>query len=303
MTRHEPPRLRLVGSAPPSGGPGPSAPDDGAAWPYPADGQFSFTSWFEASRRLCGNDALLPQRGRRAAVVAPGACFHIAQAYSALREDLGWGPTDTYHPSEHRLDRGYDHVVVLDPPTGSPDLLPTLDEIRWSGVRHLTLTSSSRSRIARDAAASVVLPRMAADDVRFGLTALAALRASLGDEPRRYLPDAEPLWKSAVDIADRIAHARRVTVLARGWALGLAHALTAVLRDDLEIDAEAQPAREYHQRMHRTRRPPGLVWVLGDVADELIDSMRQSGAPVAHHPLDPAVQLAIVHTIAGATKH
>src|SRR6478735_11293446 len=69
-------------------------------------------TWARAAS-LRDEQAVLPRRGARIAVVGCGTSWFIAQSYAWLRVAGGHGETDAFAASEAFVDRGYDAIVAL----------------------------------------------------------------------------------------------------------------------------------------------------------------------------------------------
>src|SRR5690349_14241873 len=146
--------------------------------------------WAAVVGRLDEVAPALPPRGARVAVVGCGTSFYMAQSYAWLRESLGQGETDAFAASENRLGRAYDHVLAL---TRSGTTTEVLEVLRELEVPTTVITAVPGSPAVELADQVVLLPEVDEKSVvqtRFATTALALLRASVGESLERAVADA-----------------------------------------------------------------------------------------------------------------
>src|SRR5262249_34574602 len=120
--------------------------------------------------------ARLPRAGERVAVVGCGTSWFMAMSYAALREAAGHGETDAFAASEFPLGRRYDRVMAI---TRSGTTTEVLD-LRPDTV----IVGDPGSPVAVTAPNVIALPwadERSVVQTRFATTALALLRASLGE--------------------------------------------------------------------------------------------------------------------------
>ncbi len=127
---------------------------------------------------------------------------------------------------------------------------------------------------------------------RFATTALALLRAHLGDDLRPAVTAArEALRGDDGDVLGPLLTAEQVTFLGRGWTVGLAHEAALKLRESAQAWTEAYPAMEYRHGPISIAGPGRVTWALGEVPDGLPDEVRATGAHFEHRAVDPLAEM------------
>lgn len=130
-----------------------------------------------------------PRPGERVAVVGCGTSWFMAQSYAALREAAGQGATDAFAASEFprvRAVGAYDRVVALTRSGTTTEVLELLALVRAAGTATVALTADPATPVMTAADEVAVLDWADEESVvqtRFATTALAFLRATLGDLP------------------------------------------------------------------------------------------------------------------------
>ncbi|PYY37772.1 sugar isomerase [Curtobacterium sp. MCJR17_055] len=255
-------------------------------------------SWRSAAALLPSFIDVLPQPGERVAVIGCGTSWFIAMSYAVARESAGLGQTDAFAGSEYPVDRQYDRVVTISrsgTTTEIIDLLRALPE-----QRTVLITAVPDSPAAADADAVVALPfadERSVVQTRFATTALALLRASLGDDVERLADQAETALTLPID---DLLDAEQVTFVGRGAAVGLTAEAALKTREAAQFWAESYPAMDYRHGPIAIAQPGRLVWSLGAVPDGLADEVAATGARLVHHDLDPLAGLVVVHRFAVA---
>ncbi|PYY51717.1 SIS domain-containing protein [Curtobacterium sp. MCPF17_050] len=255
-------------------------------------------SWRSAAALLPSFIDVLPQPGERVAVIGCGTSWFIAMSYAVARESAGLGQTDAFAGSEYPVDRQYDRVVTISrsgTTTEIIDLLRALPE-----QRTVLITAVPDSPAAADADAVVALPfadERSVVQTRFATTALALLRASLGDDVEGLADQAETALTLPID---DLLDAEQVTFVGRGAAVGLTSEAALKTREAAQFWAESYPAMDYRHGPIAIAQPGRLVWSLGAVPDGLADEVAATGARLVHHDLDPLAGLVVVHRFAVA---
>jgi fructoselysine-6-P-deglycase FrlB-like protein len=257
----------------------------------------------------------LPRPGERVAVAGCGTSWFMAMAYAARREQAGRGETDAFQASEFPLGRRYDRVVAITrsgTTTEVLDLLTALDGRCPTTV----VTADPASPAPRLASDHVPLPfadERSVVQTRFATTALALLRAHLGDDLRPATADAEVAVRMPLPVDP--ATVRQVTFLGRGWTVGLAQEAALKCREAAGFWAEAYPAMDYRHGPISIAAPGRAVWAFGDVPAGLAGTVRATGASFVHHsdhggdaaperrrddraPLDPMADLIVAQRFA-----
>ena len=255
-------------------------------------------SWRRAAATLPQVTDLLPRHGERVAVVGCGTSWFVAQAYAVLREESGHGLTDAFAGSEFPAGRSYDRVLTISRSGTTTEILELLG--RLTDVPTVLVTAVDDSPCA--AAADVTIGLGFADEqsvvqTRFATTALALLRAHLGEDLEPLALDAEKAL--AVDVTG-LLDLEQVTFLGRGWTVGLAHEAALKTREAAQVWAESYPAMDYRHGPISIAQPGRAVWTLGEVPQGLDADIAATGAQHVHHDLDPLAALVVAQRFAVA---
>ena len=255
-------------------------------------------SWRRAAATLPQVSNLLPRHGEKVAVVGCGTSWFVAQAYAVLREEAGHGLTDAFAGSEFPAGRSYDRVLTISRSGTTTEILELLGQL--TDVPTVLVTAVDDSPCA--AAADVTIGLGFADEqsvvqTRFATTALALLRAHLGEDLEPLALDAEKAL--AVDVTG-LLELEQVTFLGRGWTVGLAHEAALKTREAAQFWAESYPAMDYRHGPISIAQPGRAVWTLGDVPQGLDADIAATGAQHVHHDLDPLAALVVAQRFAVA---
>ncbi|WP_326650796.1 SIS domain-containing protein [Streptomyces sp. NBC_01750] len=239
----------------------------------------------------------LPAPGERVAVTGCGTSWFMAIAYAALREAAGQGETDAFASSEFPAGRSYDRVVAITRSGTTTEVLDLLHALKGS-VPTLALTADPKTPVMEAADAVAVLDWADEESVvqtRFATTALAFLRAGLGD-----IPGVKPVSEAAVDaelaitepLAEVVVGAEQWTFLGRGWTYGLALEAGLKMREAAGAWTESYPAMEYRHGPIAITGPGRVAWVFGALPEGLsVDVARVGGTLVARQEADPLADL------------
>ena len=259
--------------------------------------------WLRAADRAPREAARLPSTGETVAVVGCGTSWHVAQAYAALREQGGHGITDAWPASEYRPDRDYDRLLVITRSGTTTEVLELLSATdgrtaRPSVTAVLADPSTPVATLVDDVIALDDVDEESVVQTRFATTALALLRAHLGDDLRPAVTAArEALRGDDGDVLGPLLTAEQVTFLGRGWTVGLAHEAALKLRESAQAWTEAYPAMEYRHGPISIAGPGRVTWALGEVPDGLPDEVRATGAHFEHRAVDPLAEMVRVHRL------
>ncbi|MCG8920097.1 sugar isomerase [Actinokineospora sp. PR83] len=241
-------------------------------------------------RRAAAEARPVAEPGESVAVVGCGTSWFMAMAFAALREAAGHGRTDAFAASEFPAGRDYDRVVAI---TRSGTTTEVLDLLATTGATVLTANP--------DLAGNTVLLDYADEEsvvqTRFATTALAYLRACIGEDLTAAVADAERAL--TVDLGDLVA-AEQVTFLGRGWTVGLAHEAALKLREAASAWTEAYPAMEYRHGPISVAEPGRVTWVFGPAPAGLADDVAATGATWVDSDLDPMAHLVVAQRLAVA---
>ncbi|WP_433371367.1 SIS domain-containing protein [Actinoplanes sp. CA-142083] len=256
----------------------------------------------------------LPARGERVAVVGCGTSWFMAMAYASLRERAGEGETDAFQASEFPHGRRYDRIVAITRSGTTTEIVELLDAA--GGTPTTVLTADSAQPAAARATDAIVLDFADEESVvqtRFATSALALLRAHLGEEIDPVAADAEVAVRLPLPVHPALAE--QITFLGRGWTVGLAHEAALKCREAASYWAEAYPAMDYRHGPISIAGPRRVVWAFGDVPVGLADDVEATGASFVHSryhggyaalgrwcggraPLDPMADLVLAQRVA-----
>lgn len=254
-------------------------------------------TWATAAS-LTAEQALLPSRGQRIAVVGCGTSWFIAQSYAWLRETGGHGETDAFAASEAFVDRGYDAVVALTRSGTTTEVLQLVERLRGR-VRTIGVIGDADSPLVGLADDAVTLPfadERSVVQTRFATTALALFRASLGERLDDAIADGERAIAEELDPA--LVDAEQFTFLGRGWAVGLAHEAALKMREASQSWTESYPAMEYRHGPIAIAAPGRVTWHFGEAPDGLGDEVAATGARFEAGRLDPMAELVRAQRVA-----
>jgi fructoselysine-6-P-deglycase FrlB-like protein len=257
--------------------------------------------WERAVRRLDDVASHLPRPGERVATIGCGTSWFMGQAYAARREELGQGVTDAYAASEHRLERGYDRVVLISRSGTTTEVMEVVEQLRDAGTPHVSFVATAGTPVAERSDATVLMDDVDERSVvqtRFATTTLALLRASLGDDIARAAAQARAVLAEDPSTAyGAVVLAEQLTFLGRGWSNGIANEAGLKLRESAQFWSEAYPAMEYRHGPISIASPGRAVWAFGEVPEGLPEQVRATGAHFEHRDLDPLADLVRLHRL------
>lgn len=254
-------------------------------------------SWARAAA-LTDEFSRLLAPGSKIAVIGCGTSWFMAQSYAVLREAAGHGRTDAFAASEAPLPRDYDGVLALTRSGTTTEVVAALDRMRGV-VPTVAIVGDPDTRIS--AVADRVIALEFADErsvvqTRFATTALAFLRASLGEDLTAAIADARTAI--AAEPAADLVSASQVTFLGAGWTVGLAHEAGLKMREASQSWTESYPAMEYRHGPISIAAPGRVTWMLGSPPDGLEDEVAATGARFENSPLDPLADLVRAQIVA-----
>ncbi|MEF3403413.1 SIS domain-containing protein [Agromyces sp. CCNWLW203] len=247
-------------------------------------------TWATAAS-LTAEQAILPARGARIAVVGCGTSWFIAQSYAWLREAGGHGETDAFAASEAFVDRGYDAVVALTRSGTTTEVLQLVEGLRGR-VRTVGVIGDASSPLVGLVDEAVLLPfadEQSVVQTRFATTALALFRASLGEDLSGAIADAERAV--AEDLSPELTDAEQYTFLGRGWSVGLAHEAALKMREASQSWTESYPSMEYRHGPIAIAAPGRVTWQFGETPEGLAGDVAATGAHFEAGTLDPMAEL------------
>ncbi len=253
-------------------------------------------AWRRAADVAAASATVLPVPGERVVVVGCGTSWFIAMSYAALREAAGHGVTDAFAGSEMPSGRTYDRVVVISRSGTTSEIMEVLHRVPPAGT--LAISAVPGSPVVTAAESAVELPF--ADEVsvvqtRFATSALALLRASLGQDIELPVRDAEVALQRDVE---PLLDAEQFTFIGRGWSVGLAHEAALKLRETAQFWAESYPSMDYRHGPIAIAEPRRVVWSLDQPPSGLDREVAATGATLVGGDLDPMAQLVAVQRTA-----
>lgn len=236
--------------------------------------------------------------GARVALLGCGTSHHVGRAIAAVREARGRGETDAFVASEVPAGRRYDRVVAISRSGTTSEVLAALDRFA-PGAEKVAILGAGGTPIDR-AVDRVVLLDFADEasivQTRFPTTAIALLRAELGDDVRALADAAEQALAQPVGFDPlRFDH---FVFLGRGWAAGVAAEASLKLQETARVRSEAHPAMEYRHGPLALAGPSTAVWLLGDDVPGLAEAIEETGATIVSGGRDPLVELVQAQRVA-----
>ena len=251
----------------------------------------------------------LPAPGERVAVVGCGTSWFMAGSYAALREAAGHGETDAYPASEYPTGRRYDRIVAISRSGYTTEVVELLRALDAAGVPTTVLVADGASPAAQIATDPIVLPfadERAVVQTRFPTTALALLRAHLGEQLAPVIADAEVAVRAPLPLHPDLVE--QISFLGRGWTLGLAQEAAHKCREIAGLWTEAYPAMDYRHGPISIATAGRGVWSFGDLPEGLCEDVEATRAAFVHSrynpdgrvPLDPMADLILAQRFAVA---
>ncbi len=255
--------------------------------------------WRDAEALASANSDLLPPPGARVAIVGCGTSWFIGQAYAVLRESAGLGETDAFAASEFPVGRGYDHVVALTRSGTTTEVHALLAKLRGKTPTIAITGVPGEIENAADTIVDLsVVDERSVVQTRFATTALAMLRAHLGedlnvaaDQAARVL--AEPL-------PEELVTAEQFSFLGTGWSVGIANEAALKFREACLLWTESYPAWDYRHGPISISEPGRVTWMFGQAPDGLADDVARAGGLFVESGLDPLADLVRAQRVAGA---
>jgi len=257
--------------------------------------------WTGVVARLGEWAGALPAAGARVAVVGCGTSFYMALAYAALRERSGQGETDAFAASEHRLDRGYDAVLVISRSGTTTEVVDVLASLGGRNLATTAIVAVPGSPVTGLADTTILLPEVDEKSIvqtRFASSTLALLRASLGEDLSAAVEDARAvLAQDEAQCLAGLADTEQVTFVGRGWTVGLAEEAALKLRESAQFWTESYPAMEYRHGPVSIATTARATWAFGEIPRGLEAQVQATGAHFESRDIDPLAELVRVHRL------
>ena len=258
--------------------------------------------WRDAANLAAANAGLLPAPGARVAVVGCGTSWFIAQAYAVLRETAGLGETDAFAASEFPAGRAYDQVVALTRSGTTTEVHTLLARLRETTPAIPTTAITGVPAEIAGAAGTVVdlssVDERSVVQTRFATTALAMLRAHLGEDLAPVIAQAERAL--AEPLPAELIEAEQFSFLGTGWSVGLANEAALKFREACLLWTESYPAWDYRHGPISISEPGRVTWMFGAAPDGLAGDVRRAGGVFVETGLDPMADLVRAQRVAGA---
>ena len=254
--------------------------------------------WRKAADMALAVAGRLPAPGEPAAAIGCGTSHHIARAYAALREERDLGTTDAAIASGLSPHRSYGRVVAISRSGTTTEVLRTLEGLRGR-VATVAVTAVPGSPVASSADDAVVLDfanEQSVVQTRFATTALALLRAHVGDRLEAAIAGGEAALTSALPVPP--AEFRQFVFLGQGWTVGIANEAALKLREAAAAWTEAYPAMEYRHGPISVAGPGTLVWAIGRVDPSVLADAADTGATIVDEGSDPMAELVLIQRMA-----
>ncbi|TQL99356.1 fructoselysine-6-P-deglycase FrlB-like protein [Actinoallomurus bryophytorum] len=255
--------------------------------------------WREAVSRLPGVREALPRDGESVAVFGCGTSLYMARAYAGLRESRGLGVTDAFAASELPFGRHYDRHVAISRSGTTTEVLQAvehLSESRTAEITAITAVPGTGFAPGTQAVALEFADERSVVQTRFATSALALLRASLGET----VPYEDAARALAAPLAPEWLEAEQITFLGHGWTNGLADEAALKAREAARLWTESYPAMEYRHGPISIAQPGRLTWVFGLAPDGLAEDVAATGATYVTSDLDPMAHLIVAQRLAVA---
>ncbi|MFJ4833001.1 SIS domain-containing protein [Streptomyces sp. NPDC088747] len=261
--------------------------------------------WLRAADAAVEAADALPRAGEDVAVIGCGTSLYMARSYAALRESAGHGRTDAFAASQFPAGRRYERVIALTRSGTTSEVLRLMEELgrdARTAVPVTAITADGATPVAASAGQVIVLPfadERSVVQTRFATTALALLRAHLGEDLAQAVEDARGALLDPLD--PTLVAAEQVTFLGDGWTCGLADEAALKMREAAGSWTESYPAMEYRHGPISIAAPGRAVWVFGPVPAGLDEDIARTGATLVHTGgLDPLAGLILAQRLAVA---
>jgi fructoselysine-6-P-deglycase FrlB-like protein len=240
----------------------------------------------------------LPADGERVAAIGCGTSLFVARAFAARREAAGKGETDAFAASEFPFGRRYDAIVAITRSGTTTEVLRLL-ELLAGGPPTVAITADGGAPAVELGDRAVVMEfanERSVVQTRFATSALALLRAALGEDLAGPIADAEAAL--AMDATPEPTRFDRFTFLGHGWTVGIADEGALKLREAALVHSDAYPAMEYRHGPISLADERTFVWVLGSPDPAVGEDAEETGATVRRATLDPMAELVMTQRLA-----
>src|SRR5215210_6573080 len=253
--------------------------------------------WRRSARLAAGSVLKLPYAGERVAALGCGTSWYVAQAYASRRAELHWalGVTDAFTPTELPIERPIDRTVVITRSGTTTEALRSIERMQREATFTTVITAVGDSPAAELAGHLITLgfaDERSVVQTRFATSALALLRAHLGEDLSHAIADAERAL--AMPLPNEPSAFDHFVFLGAGWSVGIANEAALKLREAAQAHTESYPTMEYRHGPISLAGPSSLVWILGSPDPGVADDVRRTGATVRVGELDPMAELVLI---------
>lgn len=256
--------------------------------------------WRRAVALAQGAVAALPPAGARLAVIGCGTSLYMAQAYAAAREAAGAGETDAFAASEMPAGRRYEAVLTISRSGTTTEVVRALGAVP-AGTPTYAVSAVPGTPVVEMVDRALVLDfadERSIVQTRFATTALVLLLTQLGHEIEPVAAAAERALEAELPADPALVDS--FVFVGRGWTVGLASEAALKLREAALAWAEAYPALEYRHGPIALAGPGTVVWGIGDVEEDLLAEVRDTGAIVVSTGRAPLADLVLAQRTAVA---
>ena len=255
----------------------------------------------QRAAELSQTNGALAKDGESLAVIGCGTSWFIAQAYTRMRETSGKGVSDAFTATEFPAERDYDRVVCLSRSGTTTEIIDIMKSLHAAGKPAVLITAVADGPAAPYADHEVVLDFADEESVvqtRFATSALAYMRANLGEDLTGAIKDAEKALED--ELPQSWIDAPQISFLGTGWTIGLANEAGLKLREASQSWTETYPAMEYRHGPISIAEPGRLTWVFGPVPTGMQAQVEATGAELVHADGDPMADLVRAQRLAVA---
>jgi fructoselysine-6-P-deglycase FrlB-like protein len=189
-------------------------------------------------------------------------------------------------------------VVAISRSGTTTEVLRTLEMLRGS-IATVAVTAVPGSPVAAAADDTIVLDfanEQSVVQTRFATTALALLRAHIGDRLEAAIVDGEAALAEPLPVEP--TEFKQFVFLGQGWTVGLANEAALKLREAASAWTEAYPAMEYRHGPISVAGRATLVWAIGPVDPGVLADVAITGATVVNPASDPMAELVLIQRMA-----
>lgn len=229
--------------------------------------------------------------GAKIAIIGCGTSWFMAQSYAVLREASGQGITDAFAASEAPLPRDYDGVIALTRSGTTSEVLAILRQLRDT-VPTVAIVGDPHTEVSELANTVIALPfadERSVVQTRFATTALAFLRASLGEDLSAVIEQGRSVLHT--ELPKHLITATQTTFLGTGWSIGIAHEAGLKMREASQSWTESYSAMEYRHGPISIAAPGRTTWLFGPSPQGLAADVAATGAHFENSALDPLADL------------